>query len=339
MIKESGSLRVDLLGGTLDLEPLNYLFQDVVTLNLALQSCAVCSIERQEDAALSIESLDYQKEYHFSLDQLNANSFYQDGFFSDHVFKEMLFVVSLCDYFKPKQGLKIQLSSGSPPGAGLGGSSTMGLTLFNALARFFKSSFSVEQKIRIVKNIEAKILNSGISGYQDYYPACYGGVLALHPKLAGVEVEQLYSDQLAKELEGNLILAYSGQTRLSGLNNWNLYQKFFSADAPLKKALAQLAILSHQAYQSLLRSDYADFFKLLCREGELRRDFFPGFETAAMSRLRNLPTVRGVKVCGAGGGGCFLIITNDQNTEVFDEINRLGMQRLNFQVARPVEEN
>ena len=64
------------------------------------------------------------------------------------------------------------------------------MDLINTIVKAFKYAknflISEEKVIEIVGNIEAKSLDCGPTGYQDYYPALYGGVLALIPKMDGI---------------------------------------------------------------------------------------------------------------------------------------------------------
>ena len=60
--------------------------------------------------------------------------------------------------------MTIELSSGAPPGSGFGGSSAMGAVFFSACCDFFAQKYSASEIVRIVQNIESKILNAGLRG-------------------------------------------------------------------------------------------------------------------------------------------------------------------------------
>ena len=55
-----GSVRVDLLGGTLDLNPINLILPNVVTLNLATSLKAKVKVSEIDFDGIEIKSLDYQ---------------------------------------------------------------------------------------------------------------------------------------------------------------------------------------------------------------------------------------------------------------------------------------
>ena len=305
-VEQVGSVRVDLLGGTIDLPPIQMILPRVVTINLATTLVARAAIEEISSPVVVFESVDYASTTEFALE------LFQSWDQVTNPFRELQFVALIVSLFRPKSGLKITLESGSPPGAGLGGSSAMGITLFRALAKFYGQKFSQKEIFLKVNALEAKILNRGPAGYQDYFPALYGGILALKPVPGDIVVEQFFNDEFKTYLEKRLTLIYSGETRLSGINNWEVYKKFFDGDDQIRNGLREIAELSDAAYRALLKKEYDKLSPLIIKEGQTRARLFPNilsstmkvFESELMRRIRNA----GVKVCGAGGGGCFLAV-------------------------------
>ena len=101
-----------------------------------------------------------------------------------------------------------------------------------------------EGVLKTVKDIESRILNQGIAGYQDHHPALYGGVLALLPTVGDITVEQLYTDELKKYLESHITLIFSGKSRLSGMNNWEVYKGFFDKNESIRAGLQEISQIS-----------------------------------------------------------------------------------------------
>lgn len=342
-VTTQGSVRIDFLGGTIDLDPICLILKDVITLNCAIDLKAeVCCEETNRDE-LEIYSYDYQKEYKFKLSEITQDSFYEDGIFSQKKYHEMTFVVAVVSYFKLNQGLKITLKSGSPAGAGLGGSSSMAVTLFKALAQYQSKKFTTQEIIAKVKSIESQILNKGVAGYQDYHPALYGGILALKSGLGEIVVEQLWSQELASHIESNCMLIYSGQSRLSGINNWEVYKNFFDSHTPTINGLSQIAHLSQKAYQAINQKNYDDFLSLIILEGKVRNELFPNIMPDEIAQLLReiepfkLTTLKnyGVKMCGAGGGGCFLLVGYDK-LKVRQLLLNHGMKELRLVIEAPI---
>ena len=330
-----GSVRVDLLGGTLDLNPINLILPNVVTLNLATSLKAKVTISPLDFDGVEIKSLDYKTTDRFKSSDFTEENL-QKGFFGN-----LAFIAHILNLFELHRGVKLELESGSPPGAGLGGSSAMGVTCYSAIANFLGIKFDRVQAIQKVNSLEARILDCGPAGYQDYYPALFGGVLALLPKPGSVQVQQLYSDELREVLENNVSLVYSGETRLSGINNWEVYKGFFNKDPAVRAGLAEIANLSHQALEVIKAEKYEELIPLIGAEGEERRKLFPGILTPNMNQLHTVLTEQsshfGMKICGAGGGGCFLITHRPTDREYIDQLlSKFQMKRLPFNVERPL---
>ncbi len=334
-IEVNGSVRVDLVGGTLDLSPINLILKDVVTMNVATSLMANVKLTKIKEDHIHFISKDYESENKFSL-----SSFTEENLNGD-TFGPLKFLCQVLAYFKIKTGIKIELESGSPAGAGLGGSSAMGVSFYSALCEFFDRELDKDQAIKVVNGIESRILDSGPAGYQDYYPALHGGVLALHPSVDSIKVEQLFSKELKKALEESITLVYSGEQRHSGMNNWEVYKGFFDKNYEMRSGLQEISKISQQAYQALKAGDYALLLKKISEEGEIRKNQFPGIVTPSMKSLYNnlketVPNL-GMKICGAGGGGCFLLIHDPASSDLVSKsILEAGMKKLEFHIESPL---
>lgn len=330
-----GSVRVDLLGGTLDLVPINMVLPNVVTLNVATSLKAYVKVSEIDFDGVEIVSKDYNSTYKYSANEITKENL------KNNYFSHMTFIMSLLDLFEIKRGVKLELESGSPPGAGLGGSSAMGVTCFKALSKFKNLPLDRIDAINKVNGIEAVIIDCP-AGYQDYYPALFGGVLGLKAAPGKVEIDQLYSDELKKILESRMTLVYSGETRLSGINNWEVYKAFFNKDKAVREGLTKIAELSFEAYQAIKNKKFNDLIALIAKEGDERRKLFPGILTPTMNELRQeltqLSPTLGLKVCGAGGGGCFLITHLESEKELVEKlIQKYQMRKLELKVEKPIE--
>src|SRR5210317_1050489 len=93
MIKETGSVRVDLLGGTIDLVPINLILPNVTTINLATSLKAEVEISEGDKSEVKIISEDYNTTVTFK-----SEEFTQDNLLGDH-FKAFSLVCQILDYF------------------------------------------------------------------------------------------------------------------------------------------------------------------------------------------------------------------------------------------------
>jgi len=324
-------VRIDFVGGTLDLEPINLILPNVVTLNGATDLYAEATVSESREQGVEINSLDYKLVKKFDKESFSREKLSSGFFGSLRLVAEILF------HLKVTTNVKVELTSGAPAGSGLGGSSTMGVTLYRALLDYLNIQEKPEEIVKIVRGLEAKILDRGPAGYQDYYPAMYGGLLALHADVTGVKVEQLFDENFVHEVEKRLTLVFSGLSRNSGINNWEVYKGFF--DKPnMRKGLSEIANISFKAYQALKESDVENFCNLIAEEGRIRSELFENIVPSEMEehykKLKEEVPLIGLKACGAGGGGCFLFIHTPENKKCVQEYFDLSeMTILPFKVV------
>lgn len=335
-VTNQGSVRVDLVGGTLDLEPINLIIKNVVTLNVATSLKASVTLSKISFDGIEIYSKDYNKEYRF-----NAADLTEDRVIYSNEFEEMSFVLQILRLFDINSGIKLELSSGAPAGSGLGGSSAMGVTIYRALCNFTGENYDRLEAVLRVKAVESRILNQGMAGYQDYFPALTGGVLAIRGLEGGIKVEQLFTDELKQILESHLTLISSGQSRSSGINNWEVYKAFFDKKPEVVEGLTRIAAISHDCYQAIRAGNWNEMLQLIAREGLEREKLFPGITTEKiqkfMDELRKDGDVIGLKMCGAGGGGCFILVHKGISPSVIDaKVRAHGMKILPFKVESPL---
>ncbi len=345
---QSGSVRVDLVGGTLDLRPLNLIIPNVVTVNMATGLKAKVNLSRlakssSDNAQYIIESKDYQQIY-----RLNQEEF--DQMKGDES-APLRFVLLIIDQFfrlpevrkniafDEAESLRVLLESDAPAGSGLGGSSAMGATLLKGLFKLYELDPCPERIISIVNNLEGVILNRGPAGYQDYYPAMYGGLLALVSKAYGIEVEQYYDEEFCRDLCQHLTLVSSDISRNSGINNWEVYKSFFDDDGKTRIGLHSIAKASFDLYQGLKSKNLNAVLENICLEGEIRENLFHGIVPQEVRELylelRKQNLVKGMKVCGAGGGGCFLLVhSSAQKASIEKVVNSHKMRCLDLTIEK-----
>lgn len=329
-VKASGSVRVDLVGGTLDLEPINLILPDVVTMNVATSLKANVELNKSNTEEVIIISKDYNKTYSF-----HKSEFTKENLFHSSHFKEMSFVCQILDLFKVNSHISVELSSGAPAGSGLGGSSAMGVTLYKALCDYTSTDLDIDEAVLKVKGCEARILNQGVPGYQDYFPALCGGVLALWGEPGRIEREQLYSKELKEFLEKRITLVFSGIQRDSGINNWDVYKGFFDKDENIRSCMENIAKVSALAYKSIKDNDFEALLANISLEGESREALAFGITPTEIKDLydnikETCPEL-GIKMCGAGGGGCFILTSFAENqNRVKELVLENNMQVLDF---------
>lgn len=316
--------RVDLAGGTMDIWPLYLYHENAVTVNFAVDRYASCEIQTRTDGRIHLRSLDLKGEEEFeSLEALRAAKKYK-----------LPLAAYVVRYFRPETGLDLVTNSEAPAGAGISGSSTLIIALSSALNRLTNRKLPIEKIREVSQNIEAQIIRVP-TGCQDYYPAMYGAVSAIELTEAGVERKAIPLD--LEELNRRVVLAYTGEPRNSGINNWEVTKLHIDGDKKVLKNFDRIAEIAHAMRQALERSDWTDAGRLLREEWSFRRKNAPGITTPLIDRLVEATRkagAMGAKVCGAGGGGCVIFLVQpDAKERVSEIIRREGAEVLGVRVA------
>ena len=317
--------RADLAGGTIDLWPLYLFHPGALTLNFALEILTTCRITPIPGERIELCSLDTHKQEAFTnLDELNGSR--------DH---DHILAAYLVRFFAPEHGLRVETNSQSPAGAGISGSSALMIATTAALARFTHRDLDHEQMRVLAQNVEAQII-SVPTGCQDYYPALYGGVNAIH--LDADCIRRAALPVAAEEIEMRFVLAYTGAPRQSGINNWEVFKAHIDGDEHIFRNFENIASIARDMHQALLRHDWEDVARLLKEEWELRRTNAPGITTPLIDKLIEVAANSGgraAKVCGAGGGGCVLFMVEEGAKEtVGHAVAEAGGRILPLKVAR-----
>jgi D-glycero-alpha-D-manno-heptose-7-phosphate kinase len=316
--------RVDLAGGTVDIWPLYLFHPSAQTVNLAIRCYASCEIETRADRRLVFISRDQGiRESHASLDGLGRAA------------SKLPLVRELVRFFQPERGMTIRTSSQVPAGAGLGGSSALNIAICGALARATGRRYSHEKILEIAKNVEAIVIHVP-TGWQDYFPALYGGANALHLECDGVHRERLPLSFL--DVDKRFVLCHTGQPRDSAINNWEVMKAHIDGDARVRQNFNQIVSIAGRMREALLSADWGDVAKLLALEWENRKRNFKGISTPRIDRMIRETARDGTqaaKVCGAGGGGCVVfLVAPGSKPAVERTLKRLGGEIINFAVSK-----
>jgi D-glycero-alpha-D-manno-heptose-7-phosphate kinase len=204
-----------------------------------------------------------------------------------------------------------------------------------ALARFTGRDYELEELRALAQNIEAQTI-AVPTGCQDYYPALYGGVSAIHLDPDGIHRAAV--PVAPEEIEMRFLLAYTGAPRQSGINNWEVFKAHINGDRHVFRNFEKIVALARDMHQAFLRHDWEDVARLIREEWKLRRTNAPGITTPKIDRLIEVARKNGgraAKVCGAGGGGCVLLMVEEGAKDAVSQaVAKAGGQMLPLKVAR-----
>src|SRR6478609_2022732 len=271
--------RADLAGGTIDLWPLYLFHSGALTVNFAVNILTTCRITPLKGKRIHLRSVDTKREEEFSSFEAlrKANRF------------RLPLAARLLQFFAPKEGLLMETDSESPAGAGISGSSALMIASTAALARFTDRNLTLEQTRVIAQNVEAQIIRVP-TGCQDYYPALYGGVSAIHLDADGIHREAV--TVAPEEIESRFVLAYTGVPRKSGINNWEVFKAHINGDKRVFRNFERIVEIARAMHQALADGKWDEVARLLREEWKLRRSNAPGITTPLIDKLISVALVR-----------------------------------------------
>ena len=326
IIESSAPPRVDLAGGTIDIWPLYLFHPGATTVNFALSLRARCTIETRDDGRIVLESRDRKVAFETDLSAIE-----------DLLLEERLELVSkLVHFFKPTTGFHLVAESAVPAGAGLGGSSALAIAVIGALNRLVGNRYSQKKFVTIAANVESTVIKVP-AGFQDYYPPLFGSVSSVHFRPDGIEREALDID--VDELEKRIAICYTGEPRLSGINNWEIFKKHIDGDGELFELFEGIRDSAKNLREALLADDWTRVSETMKNAYPNRKRLAPTITTPQMDMLVDKALANGAeaaKVCGAGGGGCIAFLCSPGKKQEVESALAVeeGVEVLNWKVDR-----
>ena len=328
MIRSSAPTRIDLAGGTLDIWPLHLFFDNPPTLNAAINLYATVELKPRRDKRVVV----FSKDLNLRVDFSSLNDFPERH--------PLNLILKTVKFYAPKKGLELTTHCQAPPGSGIGGSSALNIALHGALNAFASEAtdstrYRKSQLIEIARNIETQII-SVPAGWQDYFPALYGGALSVRPGLSGVDFKRIPLDLV--EMTGRFVLCYTGKPRQSGINNWEVTKRTVDGDKKTIGHLKKIQQAARDMENVLFKQSLGGMAPVFAEEWKARKALAPGISTQEMDGLIRSAMRKGAlaaKVCGAGGGGCVaFIVKKECKDRVEEELRQQGGQVLDFRFVQ-----
>ncbi len=290
--------RVDLAGGTLDCWPLYNFVGPCFTVNLSINISTGVKLNIRQDQTININIRDLN----FSKKYLSFKEIYHSKDPEVGLILETLKIWNLNGV-----GFDLETYSESPVGGGLGGSSSLVISLLKAFGIYFKKEWELHEIVTVAHNLESAFLRT-LTGTQDYIPAFQHGLNIVKYSPYGFEVKKVDFD--LNYISDHILLVYTGRSHHSGINNWQVIQSVVEKDSRTLTALSKMAAVAKDMTDVCLNGDWQKIPELFKREFSARLELSEGFSSPEILALENIALQNGahaVKICGAGGGGCVMI--------------------------------
>lgn len=220
-----------------------------------------------------------------------------------------------------------------PARTGLGTSSTFAVGMLNAFCALKGKMMSPRQLAEEAIYVEREVLKES-GGWQDQIAAAYGGLNRIDFKDGDFSVHPIViSPERKKELDGNLLLFYTGIQRFSSEIQADTFAKPVDKVQQLKDMLA----LVDEAENVLCNRNASlnEFGRLLDKTWKLKRGTGAKVSNGSIDELYAMAIKAGAlggKLLGAGGGGFLLFYCEKEKQESLKKaLDQLMIVPFNFE--------
>jgi len=317
LIRAKAPLRISFAGGGTDVPPYPEKEGGCV-LNATINKYAYGTLRPRKDKQIGIESLDFGISVNYDVEE-------------DLVYDGKLDLVKAAIKKLGGQdstGFDLFLHSDAPPGTGLGSSSTVMVALVGLLKEFKSmplTDYEIANRAYIIERKELGIKG----GLQDQYAATFGGFNFIEFLKDRVIVNPLkISQDVINELEHNLLLCYTGKTRLSAKIIDDQVDRYERGEEETLKGMRKLKEIAIEMKNALLRRRLNEFGELLHHAWENKKRMSSKITSPEIEEMYEAARKAGAlggKITGAGGGGYILLYCQfEKKHKVAERLKEMG---------------
>lgn len=236
-------------------------------------------------------------------------------------------------YMKIPYGLEINIISDLPARTGIGSSSSFTVGLLHGLYALQGIMKNKEALAKEAIHIEYDILQERV-GVQDQLAAAYGGLNFMWFTKEKLEVNPLIiSQERKKQLEGNLLMYYTGINRFASEVLVEQVQK--TQEKKINKELSDIYGMVEEGMAILTNAscDLDDFGRLMHKAWLIKRSLSSAITSSFLDDIYDKAMEAGAlggKLLGAGGGGFFVFyVPMDKQAKVKEALK--DFQHIDFQ--------
>jgi D-glycero-alpha-D-manno-heptose-7-phosphate kinase len=238
------------------------------------------------------------------------------------------------EHFGINNGIEIDSIADIPAGTGLGSSSCYLVGLMNALHALTQSPANPQQLAEEACHIELNLLNKPV-GKQDQYMAAYGGLTTLDIARDGtVEARPLViSADVVEELEGNLLLFYTGGVRDATSILCEQDEATKRKDTGVVGCLTEIKDIGIEIASAIKSGNLRRFGSLMDVHWQAKKRLSKGISNPTIDAWYDLAKRNGAiggKISGAGGGGFLMLYCEQGKARLREILRQTGLRELSF---------
>jgi len=197
-----------------------------------------------------------------------------------------------------------------PARIGLGSSGTFTVGLLNAIHKFLKIEVTPQQLAEEAYEIERFTLGRKV-GKQDQYVATYGGLRKYYITHDGIVTSEPVNTHIPT-FEKWLLLFYINQRQITMEE---------AATAMSNTDHEKISTISIKSLKSLENNNFQQYGQLLDEHWKIKSKYQPSLFASFITLAKQHGAIGG-KLCGAGGGGCILLVCPPEHqTSVIEQLN------------------
>ncbi|WP_068258383.1 GHMP family kinase ATP-binding protein [Janibacter limosus] len=328
VLRARAPLRVSFAGGGTDVAPFPQREGGAV-LSATIGSYAYATLRPRSDGHITVESHDYGTSIGYDV----GTPLVLDGTLD--LPKAAIARIMTLEGAIRSDGFDLFLHTNAPPGSGLGSSSAVMVAVIDLVARHCGLDLGPHEIAELAYRLEREDLQIP-GGYQDQYAAAFGGFNFMEFRQDGdVVVNPLrIRPDTVHELEHNMLLAYTGRTRVSDHIIEDQVSRYEMGNEDAVAGLRAQRDLADAMRVALLRGKVDEIGHLLGQAWQQKQKMSSRITTPLIAEAVDTALGCGAfggKVTGAGGGGHMIFICEFEKRHVVaDELIRLGLSVSEF---------
>ncbi len=331
MHRARAPLRLGLAGGGTDVSPYSDLFGGAI-LNATISMFAYATIIPRNDGKIILNSVDRREYYEFDSCEylpLDGKLDLLKGVYNRIV----------KDFIKKPISFELVTYVDAPPGSGLGSSSTLVVAIIGAFVEWLKIPLGEYDIAHLAFEIERRDLGMA-GGKQDQYAATFGGFnfMEFYDNDRVVVNPLRIKSDIINELQNNLLLYYTGTSRLSSKI---IEAQVQNVEYGNKKSIEAMHKLKEQALlmkEAILKCNLHKIGEILDYGWEYKKKTAGGVSNAIIDEIYEAAKRAGAtggKISGAGGGGFMMFYCpGNSRYSVIEELSKFGGEFRRFQFTK-----